>query len=408
MGIFKEIPPTAGFPLYLSDFRSLFKRGTLEEDLKHYLKLDYVSLTYSGTAALYLILESLKELSGKTRVVIPSYVCPLLPLAIKRAGLKVEVCDIGPDNFDFDLGELENLCSQNNDILAVIAVHLGGIPVDFEPMEKIVKKQGIFIIEDCAQSLGATYHEKKTGTLGDFSFFSLCRGKGLTIYEGGVAATTQKEYAQILEKKINLLAKDDFLSEILKIWELLGYWVFYRPQLFWFVFQIPQIFWNLGGNKLKALGEYFTPEFPIHKVSRMRKSIGHAQFYRLEEELEKQRRKASFYLEAFKGIRGLKAIQEHPDTRATYPYLTLIFDTRQMRNKAWQILKDSGLGVSQIYAYAIGDYDYLKPIVPQKNYPGGRYLAEHTITVSTNAFLTQKDLVAIIQAIKIIDKGIKL
>ena len=400
MSTFKEIPPTAGFPLYLKDFLYVFRSGSLEQDFNDYLGLDYIRVTYSGTAALYLILESLKDLSAKTTVVIPSFVCPLLPLAIKRAGLKAEVCDVRSDSFDFDAGELENLCSRNNDIAAIVAVHLGGIPVDFLGLERIAKKYGIFIIEDCAQSLGATYKGKKTGTLGDFSFFSLCRGKGLTIYEGGLAATSKKEYAKILDEKINRLSNGNFFSEILKIWELLGYWVFYRPQLFWFVFRLPQIFWSLRGNKLKAAGEEFRIDFPIHKVSGVRKSIGHAQFGRLEKEIERQREKVSLYAQAFKAAKGIKVIKEYPETKATYPYLTLIFDTIQMRNKALEIFEDSGLGVSQVYAYAIGDYDYLKSVIPQRDYPGGRYLAEHTITVSTSTFLTKKDLNSVIDVIK--------
>jgi dTDP-4-amino-4,6-dideoxygalactose transaminase len=400
MSIFKEIPPTAGFPLYLSDFLPAFGSRNLEQTFSDYLGLDYARATYSGTAALYLILEALKDLSSKTTVVIPSFVCPLVALAIKRAGLKVEVCDVGRDSFDFDKVELENLCSRNNDVAAIVAVHLGGIPIDFSSLERTARKYGIFIIEDCAQSLGATYKDRKTGALGDFSFFSLCRGKGLTIYEGGVAATSKNEYAGVLDKKINSLVKDDFLSESLKIWELLGYWVFYRPKLFWFVFRLSQIFWNRKGNKLKAMGEYFTVDFPTHKVSGIRKAIGQHQFLRLERQIVKQREKARFYLEAFQGVKGIKVITESPGTRATYPYLTLIFDTIEMRNKALETFEYSGLGIFQVYVCAIGDYDYLKADIPQREYPGGSYLAEHTITLSTSVFLTQKDLNAVVNIIK--------
>jgi len=400
MSIFKEIPPTSGFPLFLKYFLSTFKSGSLEEDLKNYLGVKFIRMVYSGTAALYLILESLKNLSNKTTVIIPSYVCLLVPLAIKRAGLKVEVCDIRRDSLDFDSRELENLCSQNSDVLAVVAVHLAGIPVDLEAIDKVVRKHGIFIIEDCAQALGATYKGKKVGTFGDFSFFSLCRGKGLTIYEGGAAATFKKEFAEILDTKIETFVKDDFFSEGLKIAELFGYWIFYRPLLFWFVFNFPQIFWNLRGNKLKALTEYFTVDFPIHKISKFRKSIGHASFYRLEEEIEKQREKASFYINGLKETTGIRIIKEPPDTKASYPYVTLIFDDLAMRNKALRKFKNSGLGVSQIYAYAITEYDYLKQIVPNRNFPAARYLAEHEITLSTSTFLRKEELDLILDTIK--------
>jgi perosamine synthetase len=397
MSIFKEIPPTAGFGLCLNDFLSSFNTsGSLEDDFKDYIGLDYARVTYSGTAAFYFILETIKDLSPKKTVVIPSYVCPLLALAIKRAGLKIEICDISNNGFDYDYQELADICAGKDDILAVVAVHLAGLPSDFNRLKKIAEGKKIFLIEDCAQSLGAEYNGIKTGALGDFSFFSLCRGKGLTIYEGGVAATNKKEYSTVLADKINLLAGEGGISEALKVWELFGYWLFYRPQLAWFIFRLPQLFWQLQGNKLKAVAEYFQEDFPIHKVSEFRKSVGHVVFPRLEQEIAKQRQKAAFYLGRLKGIDGIRAIEESSGAKAAYPYLTLVFRQPQMCKTALKALAPCGLGVSQVYAYAITDYDYLKAVIPSKDCPNGRSLAEREITLSTSAFLSENDLDAVI------------
>lgn len=408
MSIFREIPPTAGLPLYIKDFLSLFDprkaKGSLEEDFKEYLKVNYARIACSGTAAFYLILEALKDLSGKKTVVIPSYVCPLLPLAINRAGLKIEVCDISQNNFDFDIRGLENLCNTNNDILAIVAVHLGGIPVDFDAINKIAKEHNIFTVEDCAQSLGAVYRGRKAGTLGDFSFFSLARGKGLTIYEGGVILTNKNEYVASLDQKIKQLVKNNFFLEVLRFLELIGYWIFYRPRFFWFVFILPQIFWNLQGLPLKACLEYYTADFPVHRVSAIRKLIGHFGFKRLEAEIEKQRQKANYYTEALKNMPGLKIINESPQTKSNYPYLTVIFDDTRQRNQFFKASSGWGLGISQVYALAITDYDYLKPILPDKKYLSARNLAQNSLTLSTNTYLRQEDLAKIINALKSLEK----
>ena len=400
MSIFREIPPTAGFPLYLKDFWGSSRAGSLEQDFKDYLGLDYAQVTYSGTAAFYLILESLKKISPKKTVVIPSFVCPLVPLAVARAGLKVEVCDINRDSFDYDSNALEKLCSQNQDILAVVAVHLAGIPIDFSSLEKVTKKYSIFIVEDCAQSLGATYQGRKTGTLGDFAFFSLCRGKGLTIYEGGIIATIHQQYAGIIDETIATLVKDDYLSESFKMLELFGYWIFYRPQLFWFVFCLPQLFWNISGNRLRGVNEYFDTDFATHEVSDFRKSLGHAEFSRLETEIIGQRKKAAYYREAFKNTPGIRIIPEPPDSRGSYPYFTLIFEDVLRRNKALRALDESGLGACEIYLAAITDYDYLKAMIPRQDCPGGRFITAHHLTLSTSTFLKEKDLGKIITIIK--------
>lgn len=402
MSIFREIPPTAGFPLYAQDLFSPFlKPCSLEEDFKHYLGVPYAQVTYSGTAAFYIILEALKELSGKKTVIIPSFVCPLVALAIKRAGLKTCVCDIQKDNFNFDSARLEELCLKNKDILAIVAVHLAGIPVDLSALGQIAAKNKIFLIEDCAQSLGAGYQGKKTGAWGDFSFFSLCRGKGLTIYEGGIAVTQNKGYMAAMERAVKRIANRDFFSEGLKIFELFGYWIFYRPQLFWFVYRLPQIFWEWRRQDLRAVTEYFSPDFPVHRVSKIRKNIGHAGFWRLEQEIEKQREKAGYYIERLKNIPGLTLVTESIGAKANYPYLTLIFADPKNAQKTKTVLRSSRLGVSQVYALAITDYDYLKDAIEIKNpSPNARSLAQRHLTLSTSSFLQKKDLDNVVARIK--------
>jgi perosamine synthetase len=404
MSLFREIPPTAGFPLARKDLWTLFNiknpQDVLEQDFKDYLNVGYARVTCSGTAAFYLILEALEELSPRKTVIIPSFVCPLVPLAIKRAGLNVELCDIRKDDFNFNLRELEGLCFKNPDILAIVLVHLGGIPLDYPPVQEVCDRYGIFLIEDCAQSLGATYQGMKVGTLGDVSFFSLCRGKGLTLYEGGVVVTKEKKYGLVLDKKIDQLIKNDFILESLRVVQLLGYGLFYRPSFFWFVFRLPQIFWNLRGERFKALMEYFTIDFPIHRVSRLRKVIGHVQFYHLEGEIEKQNQKASNYIKGLRKIEGVQVIMAPEDGRGTYPYLTLLFDTIEKRKAALKRFENSGLGVSQIYACAITDYDYLKPILPDRPCPNARYLAQREITLSTSTFLKGEDLESVLSILR--------
>ncbi|MDD5130048.1 MAG: DegT/DnrJ/EryC1/StrS family aminotransferase [Candidatus Omnitrophica bacterium] len=404
MNIFKEIPPTAGWSISIKSLilpliKKCPARG-LEEEFKKYLGAPAALLTYSGTAAFYLILESLKKISGKTTVIIPAFVCPLIPLAIKRAGLKIKLCDINQNDFDFNPGLLRKICAEDKDILAILAVHLGGIPAELETISEIAKKDNIFLIEDCAQSLGAEYQDKKTGSFGEFAFFSLCRGKGLTIYEGGLAITNKPEYSWLLDTYARKAIPRSRLSETLKILELPAYSLFYRPQLFWFAFRLPQIFWQMLKNPVKAMGEYFDIDFPIHKVSGFRESLGYLFFNQLDENIQQQRQKTADYLAALGGIPGIKPLVESARTKASYPYLTLVFEDAGKRNRALKLFQNSGLGISQIYLAAITDYPYLKNIVPDTDCPHARSLAERTITLSTSKFLKETDLKNIIHQLK--------
>jgi dTDP-4-amino-4,6-dideoxygalactose transaminase len=404
MPIFNEIPPTAGWPLRLKDFSSALKffgePTGLKENFRSYLGAPYARITNSGTAALYIILEAIKALSPKRTIVIPAYVCPLVALAISRAGFKVAVCDIGPDDFNFDYNQLRELCERNADIAAAVAVHLAGIPIDFNAALGLVKGQGIFIIEDCAQALGATYEGKPVGTLADFSFFSLARGKGLTIYEGGVLVVNNTAYIAAIENKINLLLKPAPFSEAVKISELFGYWIFYRRRLFWFVFSLPQIFWRLQAEDVRASSDYFSLDFPVHAVSNFREAVGRQQFFALASHIAGQRERASWYIEELRDAKGIRLITEPQPLTATYPYLTLLFDEPAKKSKALSGLGLLGLGVSQIYSQAITDYEYLKGIIPRQNCPHARSLAGRAITLSTSVFLKKEDARFMAKAIR--------
>lgn len=394
MSVFHEIPPTAGFPIQLKDLLLKQEPGTLEEDFQNYLQVAYAAVTYSGTAAFYFILETLKKLSDKKTVILPSFVCPLVALAVARAGLKIQICDIQKNRFDYDEAELQKICRENNDILAVVAVHLGGIPVDLNAISAVTQKYGIFLVEDCAQSLGAEYHGKKVGTIGDFGFFSLCRGKGLTIYEGGVAVA-QAEYVSALAETIRALEKTNFLSEALKIVELFAYAAFYRPFLFWFVFKWPQKFWLKRRDPVRAMGEYADKNFPTHRVSALRKNLGHKFFYHLKEEIGYQRAKALFYKKVFASVKEFFFIAERPGTMAVYPYIVLLADSPQRREKVLKEINAHGLGASIIYVHALPDYDFLQGIVPAHLCFNARYLAKNTLTLSTSNFIRQEDILRI-------------
>jgi len=404
LSITREIPPTAGWAIKTKDLLAcLFNKhpeGLLEEDFKKFIGSPSALLTYSGTAAFYIILKSISKLSPKKTVVIPAFICPLVPLAIERAGLKVKTCDINPYNFDYNPAELGNICSQDKDILAVLAVHLAGIPLEIEKIRNATEGKNIFIIEDCAQSLGAKYRGEQTGRFGDFAFFSLCRGKGLTIYEGGIALGKESKDARLLKETAEEIMHREPVSEFLKIAELFAYSIFYRPSLFWFAFRMPQAFWQLRKNPVRAMGEYFDTGFPVHRISAFRAYFGHSAFPRLDEEINRQIEKAEFYIKGLEDTPGIKPITGSSSKEASYPYLTIIFDSPQKRNLALKEFSATGLGVSQVYLKAIQDYAYLKGVIPENECPGARLIAERTITLSTSCFLKEKDLLEITRRLK--------
>lgn len=402
--MFHQIPPTAGMPLSWKDFYLAFisvcknRQDIFEEDFKYFFGKKDIFITYSGTAAFYIILESLKQVSKKDTVIIPAYICPLIPLAIVQAGLKVEVCDINCDNYDMDLKKLEDLC--NKDTLAVVPTHLGGFPCDMDKINAIAKRTGAFVIEDCAQAMGAEYRDKKVGTLGHFGFFSLCRGKGITIYEGGIIVVNECSYADIIKSTIERLVKNSPFSEMLKIIELAGYKIFYNPSFSWFIFRLPKLYWNMFSNQVKAWGEYFTRDFAVKEVGRFRKAVGHFSFIRLEEALKERHQKADIFKKALKSVNGVTLIKEIDGAKGSYLFFPVVFNDVKRRNRIFNILESKGLGVSNPYLMPITDYDYLKDIVPKTSSINARHMSESSITLSTNTYMRQRDFDNIIEIIK--------
>ena len=396
MSIFRDIPPTAGLPLSGRDFAAAYRQrhagNVLAQDFRDYLGAPCAAITCSGTAALYIICEALKELSPKRTILVPSFICPLVAFAIRRAGFFIDLYDIGPHDFNGDAGQVAVACAANPDIAAILINHLGGIPCDLTRFEKTIRDCGLFVIEDCAQSFGALHKDKQAGTLGDFSFFSLAAGKGLTLYEGGVLIVNRNEHVALMDSKIQQLVKSDSFMEARCILELLGYGLFYRPRLFWFVFTLPQLWWTMRGNPVKALREDFNLDFPVHAVSNFRKAVGHGAFHRVEGAIEQQREKALIYRAALGGLTGMTVLQEAAGDRATYPYVTVVFDQPEQQKTALRLFAGSGLGVSQIYALALADYEYLRAIIPDKNCENARSFAARSITLSTSVFLKKSAL----------------
>ncbi|MBS1716166.1 MAG: DegT/DnrJ/EryC1/StrS aminotransferase family protein [Armatimonadetes bacterium] len=77
---------------------------------------------------------------------------------------------------------------------AIILVHLGGYPVEMDPIMALAAKKGLYIIEDCAQAHGATYHGRPVGSIGHAGSFSFCQDKIMTTAgEGGMITLNDGE-----------------------------------------------------------------------------------------------------------------------------------------------------------------------------------------------------------------------
>jgi len=103
-------------------------------------------------------------------------------------------------NLDLDL--IEDLITPKT--RAIIPVHLYGHPVDMPRLMEIAKRHNLLVIEDCAESHGATSFGQMSGSFGDMACFSFYANKVITTGEGGMVTTNNKELAERLRLLRNL------------------------------------------------------------------------------------------------------------------------------------------------------------------------------------------------------------
>lgn len=150
----------------------------------------------SGTDALILSLRVCGVGPGD-EVIVPAFSFIATAGAVSLLGATPVFVDVQPDTFNLDPAGLEPKISPRTK--AIIPVHLFGQAADMDPILAIAQGHGLKIIEDNAQSIGATYKGRKTGSLGDLGCLSFYPSKNLGGYgDGGMILTDSTELAKRL------------------------------------------------------------------------------------------------------------------------------------------------------------------------------------------------------------------
>ncbi len=150
------------------------------------------ALTLSnGTVALHGALTALEVQPGD-EVVVPARTFVATANAVLLAGGTPVFADIDPDSQCVTAETIEAVLSEST--RGVIVVHLAGWPADMDPITELASRRGLFVVEDCAQALGATYKGRSVGSMGDAGTFSFCQDKiASTGGEGGMLVTSSEE-----------------------------------------------------------------------------------------------------------------------------------------------------------------------------------------------------------------------
>jgi perosamine synthetase len=385
----REVPPTAGLPLQWRDFAGGAGAPPLEEFLAAFLDVPWARLECSGTAALVIALKTLAQAGMRRKVIIPAYTCPLVALAVLHCGLVPVVCDVAPGTFNYCPEALARLC--DGDTLAVIATHLGGRVADLETITAVARRNGAFVIEDAAQSLGANWRGQSAGTVADIGFFSLAAGKGLTLYEGGVLVARDPEMRRLLKATSERIAPYQLLWELRRSLELIAYGISYRPNLLRLVYGMPMRRALRKGKLVAAVGDDFSAAIPIHRVGAFRRAVGASAAARLPAFLETLTVQAAARKKALESVDGITVIGDAEGSQGTWPFFMVLMPSATTRDDALDRLWRAGLGVTRLFVHALPDYQYLSRQLGACEVPNARDFAARMLTISNSPWLRDRD-----------------
>ncbi len=196
------IIPDIKFSDVAKNFQKILNSGRLtqgeyvkkfEKAVAEFVGTKYAFATTSATTALHLSLVALGIKKGD-EVLVSDFTFPATANVVVQVGARPVLVDIRLDSFNIDLNDLKKKITKKTK--AIIPVDAFGRPVDMPSIMSIAKKHKLFVIEDAACAIGASFDRKKTGSLGTVGCFSFHPRKSITTGEGGMITTNDEKVAK--------------------------------------------------------------------------------------------------------------------------------------------------------------------------------------------------------------------
>lgn len=324
--------------------------SAFEKEFAQYIGTEYAVGVASGTDALFLSLKALGIGQGDEVITSPLTFFATSE-AISYTGARPVFVDADPSTHNIDASKIEKAISKNTK--AIIPVHLWGLPADMGPIMEIANKHGLPVVEDCAQSAGAQYVGKRTGSFGSTGCFSFFPTKNLGCYGDGGMITTNDS---IVYEKLKLL--------------------------------------HLHGSKSRGVHEMIGYNSRLDEIQA---AILRIKLKRLDLWNEARRNNAAYYTSVFSKL-GIKCPAEPKGAKHVYHQYTIEIDDRE---KVIEALKPSGVSA---FVY------YPNPLHLQKAYddlgykkgdmPASEKIGERMLSIPIHPFLSDSDRNSVIDAFK--------
>jgi dTDP-4-amino-4,6-dideoxygalactose transaminase len=348
----------------------------------------------SGRAGLTLLLETLYELRGDVRrneVIIPGYTCFSVPASVERAGLRIRIGDIEPRTLSYDLDRLGG--RDFSRVLAIVSANLYGLPNDLPAIEALARRHGVYMVDDAAQAMGATFGARAAGTFGDAGLFSLDKGKNITSMQGGILVTRDAKIAAALCRRVAALPGAGGADTLAQVLKLFLYAVLLPPARYGITRRLP--FLGLGRTP------YVTPS-PLTRYSPALGAFAAILYERLDALGDARRAAATRIQAALAGRPDIVPVEPLPGAMPVYVRLPVLAADAGSREELLRRLDAAGIGATASYPTAIADIAELQGRVDPADLdcPGARAVASRILTLPTHPFVQPPDVERMAMALR--------
>jgi len=381
--------PPGGAPLPLA--RVLRRRpaaecaGALERGLRGLLGGEDAAIGFhaSGREAMRVVLAELARRGGRTEVVVPAYTCYSVPAAAVAAGLRVRLVDVD-DRARIDLDALARLPLER--AAAVVVCNLFGVPEPCAPVVALARAAGCGVIDDAAQSLGATGSDGAVGARGDVGVLSFARGKPLSALGGGalVWCSAGREEAPAAPP-----------PEPPRRWKALARACAYDLAL------SPRIFPWLAAAPLLGVGETrYETDFSRGSLDGASLHLAAALVDHVAASGRARAEAAERLAARIAGETDHAPLVADPGDRGVYPRLAVLAADASVRDATIEALGNAGVGASGMYPASLDRVAALAgDLVGSAECPGARELAARLLTIAPPRDPSEAALSAVVRAL---------
>ncbi len=320
-----------------SNFSDAAALPAFAESLSRFYCGREIFLLDSGVSCLEVILRCLKEDGAKNEVIVPAYAPMVIIDTVLRCGLKPVLCDVAIDTFNSDCELLLKNVSEKT--LLVLAVHMFGITIKGIDKLRAALPADVYLVEDCAQSMGSSFKGKQSGTFSDASFFSFGRGKNISLCAGGFIASGNKNLSGKIKKYLSSLKVPGGLEELFWFISVLSVAVVVNPRVYGVMHSCVKRF-----KEKKPRGFYECLRFaPIQS------RLGLRVFLRREEIFLKRYKNGIFLLKNLEAAQGLVAPVIEEESYPVFNRLPVILKDPNKLGFIKSRLWDAGIESSSLY-----------------------------------------------------------